>query len=254
MLDFYRIERGRIFQGSEIIYRNFFLRLFLIAQLKQKTRCNSSNSKWHRSFKVDVSMRSPPRFRRKYKRRKEATKRFRVIKAIGPSRWLILLVATIRGIVFSWRKARHDNRNIQEAAIVAASGVFFAPPPPFHHLPLFSAEPSIIFYSKPPGFVVASRIVPRCSTSSPFKRLPLSLSFSRLVATILHVVSFEYLSKMRNMNFPPHLPRFSFIPLLFPSPLTHIRRDTELKRKFSALASIVACISSGIVAIGVCRK
>lgn len=101
---------------------------FRIARLKQDS--HSTNSKWHRSFKVDVPYPlDSPRFARNT-RGGRATKRFGVIKAIDPSRWLILLVATIRGIVFSLRKGRHDNRNIQEAAIVAASGVFFAPPPP----------------------------------------------------------------------------------------------------------------------------
>lgn len=102
------------------------------------------------------------------------TKRFRVIKGIDPSPWLILLVATIRGIVFSLRKARHDNRNIQEAAIVAASGVFFASP---YHLPLFSAEPSIIFYSKPP-VRRASRIVSTMFNFLSFQTSCLPLSFS----------------------------------------------------------------------------
>lgn len=201
-------------------------------------------------------MRSPPRFRRKYKRRKEATKRFRVIKVIGPSRWLILLVATIRGIVFSWRKARHDNRNIQEAAIVAASGVFFAPPPPFttcryslRSPRLFSiqshrASSSLAYRSTMFNFLPFQ-------TSSPFP-IFLSASCNHLTRCLVWI-SFE--------NAQHEFPSASS-PLFFYSPrrfsllhqLTHIRRDTELKRRFSALASIVACISSGIVAIGVCRK
>lgn len=95
--------------------------------------------------------------------------------------------------------------------------VSFSRPLPLSPLAVILCGALDYFLFKATGLRRASRIVPRCSTSSPFKRLPLSLSFSRLVATILHVVSFEYLSKMRNMNFPPHLPRFSFIPLvLFP--------------------------------------
>lgn len=153
---------------------------FRIARLKQDS--HSTNSKWHRSFKVDVPYPlDSPRFARNT-RGGRATKRFGVIKAIDPSRWLILLVATIRGIVFSLRKGRHDNRNIQEAAIVAASGVFFAPPSPLYHLPLFSAEPSIIFYSKPPS-------------SSSLAYRPTMFNFlSFQTSSLLLPFSFSYLS------------------------------------------------------------
>lgn len=214
--------------------------MYSIAQLKQDS--HSTNSKWHRSFKVDVPYPlDSPRFARNT-RGGRATKRFGVIKAIDPSRWLILLVATIRGIVFSLRKDRHDNRNIQEAAIVAASGVFFAPPPPFTTC-RYSLRSPRLFSIQSHRVRRASRIAPRCSTSSLFKRLPFSslslslffLSFSRLVAAILHVVSFEYLSKMCNMNFSLRIfPTFLSFPFFPPAPLTHIRRDTELKRRFSA--------------------
>lgn len=144
---------------------------FRIARLKQDS--HSTNSKWHRSFKVDVPYPlDSPRFARNT-RGGRATKRFGVIKAIDPSRWLILLVATIRGIVFSLRKGRHDNRNIQEAAIVAASGVFFAPPPPFTTC-RYSPRSPRLFSIQSHRVRRASRIAPRCSTSSLFKRLPFS--------------------------------------------------------------------------------
>lgn len=57
---------------------------FRIARLKQDS--HSTNSKWHRSFKVDVPYPlDSPRFARNT-RGGRATKRFGVIKAIDPSR------------------------------------------------------------------------------------------------------------------------------------------------------------------------
>lgn len=190
--------------------------MYSIAQLKQDS--HSTNSKWHRSFKVDVPYPlDSPRFARNT-RGGRATKRFGVIKAIDLSRWLILLVATIRGIVFSLRKGRHDNRNIQEAAIVAASGVFFAPPPPFTTCRYSLRSPRLFSIQSHRVRRVSPHDVqlPLFSNVFPSPPFLFFLSFSRLVAAILHVVSFEYLSKMCNMNFSLRIfPTF----LSFPSSL-----------------------------------
>ena len=138
---------------------------------------------------------------------------------------------------------------------MTTSGIFFASP--YTTYLLFSAEPSIIFYSKPP-VRRASRIVPRRSTSFLFKRLPVSSSFfffTLLCLFLLHTrIQWSYtlhqsrlnISRTCNTNFSPPFPCF----LLFPPsfflrslvPLTHITGNTELKPKILAESFRFHCI------------
>ena len=147
---------------------------------------------------------------------------------------------TMRGHCFFVEKARH--RDVRGERHCRPPPVSF-PRVALYHLPLFSAGPSIIFYSKP-----HTSSWPRLVSRIVLQRVQLPLHFKPFHASLSSLFDLPLSFARRSdesytrsrLNIFPRCgtqiflsPRVSFIALLIPlAPLTHITRDTELKRRF----------------------